>query len=148
MFDFIKRFVKTEIFLYILVGFLTTVVNILVFKGLLKSFNVSNETNLSWKLAEVIAFVIAVLFAFICNKIFVFHSSDFSISRIGKEISGFIAGRVITELINFGIMWYMIDKKNCDELFTKIIASIVVIVLNYVISKFIVFKKKADEEPN
>lgn len=148
MLDFIKKFMKSEIFRYILIGFLTTVVNILVFQLLLKAFNVQNETKLSWKFAEVIAFIIAVLFAFICSKFYVFRSIDISLKLIGKEFVEFVSGRIVTELVNFGIMWYMIDKKNCNELLTKIIASFVVIVLNYLISKFIVFKKSSNENAN
>lgn len=145
MLDFIKRFIKSEIFAYLFVGFLTTVVNIVSFQLLLKAFAVTNKTNLTWKLAEILAFVIAVIFAFITNKLFVFKSHDMSFSVIAKESGGFLVGRLVTEVINFFMMWYMIDKKGCNELFTKICASIVVIVLNYIFSKFIIFKKKVND---
>lgn len=141
MIDFIKRFIKSEIFLYLFIGFLTTVINVLVFEILRRALNVNSDGGIAWKVAEVISFIVAVVFAFFANKLVVFKSSDMSFSVIGKEITSFFTARVITEVINIIIMWYMIDLKNCNELFTKIIASIVVIVLNYIFSKFIIFKK-------
>lgn len=142
MIDFVKRFIKSEIFMYLFIGFLTTVVNIVAFQMLCTAFKANADSGLSWKLAEIIAFIIAVLFAFVTNKFFVFKSTDVDFQVIGKEFVGFIVGRLITEGINFVMMWYMIDQKHCNELFTKIIASIIVIVLNYVFSKFIIFKRK------
>lgn len=130
--------------MYLLMGFLTTVVNIVSFKLLctaLKANEENKDNNFAWKIAEIISFVIAVAFAFITNKLFVFKSMDFSLALLWRELGEFILARIITEVINFVIMWYMIDKKKCNELFTKIIASIVVIVLNYVFSKFIIFRK-------
>lgn len=140
----IKKFLKSELFLYLFIGFLTTVVNIAAFALLKKAFNASSDSNANWKIAEVLAFIIAVIFAFITNKLLVFKSADMSLKVIGKEFSTFVTARIITELINFIIMWYMIDNKKCNEMFTKILASVVVIVLNYIFSKFIVFKKSSN----
>ncbi|MCQ2609413.1 MAG: GtrA family protein [Lachnospiraceae bacterium] len=133
----IKKFLKSELFLYLFIGFLTTVVNIVAFALLKKAFNANSDNNANWKIAEVLAFIIAVLFAFITNKLIVFKSPDMSIKTLGKEFSTFVTARVITEVINFFMMWYMIDMKHCNEMFTKILASVIVIVLNYIFSKFI-----------
>ena len=143
MVDFIKKFVKTELFMYLFIGFLTTVVNIVAFHLLCNAFNASEKSGWGWKFAEILAFIIAVAFAFITNKLFVFKSKDMSFKILGKEAAGFVIGRVATEVLNFAMMWYMIDIKNCNELFTKILTSIVVIVLNYIFSKFIIFKTKS-----
>ena len=137
----------SELFLYLYAGALTTAVNIISFELIRRTLSTTSvEGDAIWKVAEIFAFIIAVVFAFIINKLFVFKSYNINPIRFFSEFGMFLGARMVTEVINFIIMWVMIDKKNFDELITKIIASIVVIVLNYVFSKFIIFKKKRNEE--
>lgn len=139
----LKKIFLSELFLYLYCGFLTTVVNIVTFKLFLNRFgNDASEGNLGWKVAEVIAFIVAVVFAFIADKIFVFKSHSFAPSKFFSELGMFLGARLLTEAINFTIMYVMIDKMNIAEFTTKLFAAVIVIIINYLLSKFIVFKKK------
>ena len=143
----LKIIFLSEIFLYLYMGALTTAVNIISFeliRNMLKGSNMGD--SIIWKVAEISAFIIAVLFAFITNKLFVFKSFSINIMTIFSELGMFMGARLITEGINFFIMWIMIDKNHFDEFSTKLIASVIVIVLNYIFSKFIIFKKKKNVE--
>ena len=138
----LKKIFLSEVFLYLYVGFLTTVVNIISFKILLNNFKISAGDSVDWKLAEISAFVIAVLFAFIADKIVVFKSFNILPTKLFSELGLFIGGRIFTEIVNITIMYIMIDRMHKEEFFTKLCASVVVIIFNYLISKFIIFKKK------
>lgn len=139
---YLEKWILSEIFLYLFFGFLTTAVNIIAFNVLTVTFKGSiTDASIAWKAAEGIAFVIAVLFAYITNKLFVFKSVSFDLSILGREVVGFFGARIISEIVVFVIMWVLIDKFNKAELFAKIVSSIVNIIMNYVASKFIIFKK-------
>ena len=143
----LKNIFLSELFLYLYCGFLTTVVNIVSFKLLLDKFgDNASEGNLGWKLAEIIAFIIAVIFAFVADKIFVFKSHSFAPSKLFAELGMFFGARLFTEAINFAIMYVMIDKMNIAEFTTKLCAAVIVIIVNYLLSKFIVFKKRKKVE--
>ena len=140
---FLKIIFLSEIFLYLYMGVLTTAVNIISFELIRNMLSGSNMAeSMVWKVAEISAFIIAVLFSFVTNKLFVFKSYSINIMNMFSELGMFIGARLITEGINFLIMWIMIDKNGYDEFTTKLIASAIVIVLNYIFSKFIIFKKK------
>ena len=132
-----------EIINYLVVGGLTTVVAIA--SKLLLLFTVLDQTNgLELQIAEVISWVLAVLFAYFTNKAFVFKSKIKGKKQI-KEAFDFVKGRVFTQLIQMFIMWFFVTllKLNSDIwviLFT-LICQVMQIVLNYIISKFLVFKK-------
>lgn len=141
----LKKFLKgvflSEIFLYLYMGVLTTAINVIVFDKLLTVFaKDGTSTSVGWKIAEAFAFIIAVIFAFVTNKIFVFK--NMSLNGVFKEFGGFIIARLGTELINFIIMWIFIDKMGYNSMIIKVTASVIVIILNYIFSKFLIFKKK------
>lgn len=151
----LKRFFKSlffsEIFLYIYIGGLTTIVNVVLwnfFFKLISQFVVSEQ--IAWKVAEGIAFVAAVIFAFFADKMVVFKSRSFKPSILFAELGIFVSARILTEFINVGLMMFIIDYKKQEPLFGKIIASVVVVILNYLFSKFIIFRKKTikHEEQN
>ena len=143
----LKVIFLSEIFLYLYMGVLTTAVNIISFEFIRHMLSGSNMgESMVWKIAEICAFVIAVLFAFVTNKLFVFRSYSINIMTIFSEFGMFMGARLITEGINFFIMWIMIDKNGYDEFVTKVVASVIVIVLNYLFSKFLIFKKKKNVE--
>ena len=146
-----RKILFSEIFLYIYIGGLTTLINIIfwnIFFKLINGLIVSEQV--AWKAAEVIAFVVAVIFAFIADKLVVFKSYSFKPEKVFTELGIFISARVITELINVLIMIFLIDYQKREPLIGKIVASVVVIVLNYLFSKFIIFRKKEikNEEQN
>lgn len=148
---FFKSLFFSEIFLYIYIGGLTTIINIVswnFFFKLIDKFIVSEQV--AWKVAEGIAFVVAVIFAFFADKIIVFKSRSFVPTILFAELGIFISARLVTELINVGLMMFIIDYQKQDPFFGKVVASVVVIVLNYLFSKFVIFRKKAikHEEQN
>lgn len=140
---FFKSLFFSEIFLYIYIGGLTTIINIVswnFFFKLIDKFIVSEQ--IAWKVAEGIAFAVAIIFAFFADKLVVFKSRSFAPRVLFAELGIFVSARIITELINVGLMMFIIDYQKQDPLFGKIVASVVVVVLNYLFSKFVIFRKK------
>lgn len=132
-----------EIINYLIIGGLTTVVG--VGSKLLLLFTVLDQTNgLQLQIAEIISWILAVLFAYFTNRAFVFKSKVKG-KKQAKEVFDFVKGRVFTQLIQMFIMWFFVTLLKLDSdlwvvVFT-LVCQIMQIVLNYVISKFLVFKK-------
>lgn len=120
--------------LYIIFGGLTTLVNILVY---FVCYNISGLSNVS---STIIAWILSVIFAFITNKFYVFESKE---NNVFYEISTFFGCRLGTGILDVGIMYLTVDILKWNALFMKVISNVVVIVLNYILSKVIIFKKKA-----
>lgn len=130
-----------EVWNYLIVGGLTTVIAIASKLILLKTF--LDQTNgVELQIAEVISWILAVTFAYIANRIFVFKSKS---KNIIKEIIKFVEGRVFTQVLQMLIMFIFVTllKLNSDTwvLVFTLICQIMQIVLNYIISKVFVFKK-------
>lgn len=131
-----------EIWNYLIVGVLTTIVSLGIKYGLLFTiFNASVAFEL--QLSVIISWIGAVAFAYITNRVFVFKSKN---KNIVKEIINFTLGRVVTLLIEMFIMWFICTLLNLNSNMWVIIATIICqvmqIVGNYIISKLFVFKKK------
>ena len=121
-----------EVLMYLLFGGLTTLVNIL-------SFFILRKLSVGVYVSNLIAWVVAVLFAFITNKLFVFESKDKS--KSGKELISFFGFRILSLGVDMGAMYLLLQVINTGEVFAKIIANVIVIILNYIFSKLFVFKK-------
>lgn len=127
---------------YLVFGALSTIVNIAVYSIfsaiLLKG--ISNET-LKVNISEIVAFIAAVLFAYITNKLYVFNSKTNGIKELAREIGSFLGCRIFTEIISILMMnaavWLSIN-----DILMKVISNIVVIILNFVFSKILIFKGK------
>lgn len=124
------------IILYGIFGVLTTVINIGVYGVLYSGLGVSNV------ISNVIAWVISVLFAFITNKLWVFESKSFNFKLFVKELGSFTVCRVATGVLDLVIMFVGVDLLKGPAIILKIASNIIVIILNYVMSKIFVFKKK------
>ncbi|MET3689586.1 putative flippase GtrA [Priestia megaterium] len=124
-----------EIFLYLIFGVLTTVVNIITYIFCAKVF------HLSYEFSTVIAWFISVIFAFVTNKIFVFSSRDNSLSTIIKETSLFFFYRILSLGLDIGIMFVTIQLIGLQDVLAKVIANIFVVLVNYIVSRFHIFKK-------
>lgn len=125
-----------DIVSYLFFGGLTTLVNFLVY------FPLYNWIGFSGLTSNVIAWVAAVAFAFVTNKPFVFKSHDWSKDVVMTELSKFVGCRIASGLLESFAIWLFVDMMNRDGNWIKIIVSILVVILNYVFSKSIVFKKK------
>lgn len=132
-----------EVVNYLVVGGLTTIVAI--GSKLLLLATILDQTNgLELQIAEVISWFLAVTFAYVTNRIFVFKSKT-SGSKCAREIFNFFKGRIVTQLIQMFIMWFFVTLLKLDSnvwvLVFTLVCQVIQIVLNYVISKLLVFKK-------
>ena len=120
-----------EITLYLIFGVLTTAVNWIIFQICLEIFLVN------WSIANVIAWVGAVTFAYATNKKIVFESSN---PQIVKEFALFVQFRLVSLVLEMLIMFVMIEMISVLPLVSKIITSVAVVIANYFFSKVVIFK--------
>lgn len=128
-----------DVLSYLFFGVLTTLVNFLVY------FPLYNWLQWSAALSNAIAWVVAVTFAFLTNKPFVFQSRDWSLNVVLPELSKFVACRAVSGLMETAAIWLCVDILKWNGNLLKIIVSILVVILNYVFSKWIVFVKKGKD---
>ncbi len=122
-----------EVIHYLIFGGLTTLVNLVVFFIL--------DTLLSWPYlyANAIAIILSILFAYVTNKLFVFESKNETIQENMTEFLRFISYRLVSGLADMATMWLLVDVFVFDTNIAKLITQFIVVVLNYVFSKFLIF---------
>lgn len=123
--------IDREFILYAVFGILTFLVNFIayfIFLGL----------GINYLISNVFAWVFSVLFAYVTNRTWVFESKSPSIL---KEMSLFFGGRIFSGVVDTTLMYLFIDVLVIGDLISKTVVQIIVIILNYVFSKWIVFKK-------
>ena len=125
-----------SVLLYLFLGGLTTLVNAIVYYLCYVPLGWSNT------LSTVLAWVVAVANAFLTNKPLVFESRDWRGKTVLKEFWRFCSCRIATGLLDLLLMFLLVDLAHLPGLPTKIGANILVVILNYLLSKRIVFKKK------
>lgn len=138
IFDLYKKY--QEIINYLIVGVLTTVVSIVTY--FIFSLILDIENNILFILANVLSWICAVIFAYITNKKFVFNTTTSSKKEEIKVFSMFVSSRITTLLIELAFMFITVKVILINDKIAKVIAQFIVIVLNYVLSKLFVFKKK------
>ena len=137
-----------EIINYLIIGVLTTVVNLAVKYALLFTvLNASDATQL--QIAVVISWVVACIFAYITNRKIVFKSKS---KKILKEFTAFVSARIFTLILEMLIMFIFVTLLKLDSdlwvVVWSLVAQIVVIVVNYILSKLVIFKKEKNDEEN
>ena len=125
-----------DILAYLVFGVLTTVVNYL---GYLPCYNL---LGLPAVVSNVIAWMVAVAFAYVTNKPFVFRSHDWSAKTVVPELTKFVGTRVASGGMESVIIWIAVDLLGGNGNLWKLLTSILVVILNYVGSKLLVFRKK------
>lgn len=122
-----------EIIDYIFFGGLTTLVNIVVFFIF--------DTLLSWPylIANAIAIILSILFAYVTNKLFVFKTSSNNSQENIYEFIKFIGFRLLSGLADMLSMWVLVDLIFVNTNVAKLLTQFIVVVLNYVFSKFFIF---------
>jgi putative flippase GtrA len=125
-----------DLITYLVFGVLTTVVNYIIY---LPCYNL---LHLSASVSNVIAWVAAVAFAFLTNKPFVFHSHDWSANVVVPELVKFVGTRIGSGALETLILFVTVDMLRWNGNLWKLITSVLVVVLNYVGSKLLVFRKK------
>jgi putative flippase GtrA len=123
-----------DIISYLFFGVLTTAVNYVVY---LPCYNL---LGLSAAVSNAIAWVVAVAFAYLTNKPFVFKSHDWSMKTVMPELTKFVACRVGSGVLETGLLLVCVDWLGWDGNMMKLITSVLVVVLNYIGSKLLVFK--------
>lgn len=139
-----------EIITYIIFGVLTTLVNFFAFWLFTKIFGED-----LYLVNNAIAWVVGVVFAYVTNKLFVFESKSWDLKLITKEITGFLGARIFSFLVEEGGMFLFISVLGLGEksltllgftitgqFIVKILLAVIVVVLNYVFSKFFVFRQQ------
>ncbi len=127
-----------EIVNYLIVGVLTTVVSLLVYYGLTLTV-LDPEKAVQLQAANVISWIAAVVFAYFTNRRFVFESRS---QNMLKEAAAFFAARLSTLVLDMALMFLLVTLLKCNDKIAKLVVQAAVIVANYVLSKFLVFKKK------
>ena len=123
-----------DVILYLVFGVFTTVVNIVSYWVCAHVFGMSVMAS------TVIAWALAVFFAYVTNRTMVFHSSATEKGEILKEIGSFFACRLGTGVVDWVIMFVFVNVLHFNDMIVKIAANVIVIVLNYILSKFVIFK--------
>lgn len=152
---FIKRmFIKhKEIIMYLVFGVLTTVVSwgsYAVFESVFKKAIV--DVNVLVAVANVLSWVTAVLFAYITNKLFVFESKSFKPTILFKELGLFVGSRLISGAVEWVgvplLVWLGLNQTifGVEGMVAKVLVSVIVVILNYILSKLIVFKKEKSKK--
>ena len=124
-----------DILIYLVFGVLTTLVNYLVY---LPCYNL---LGVSASVSNVIAWAVAVVFAYLTNKPFVFRSHDWSGSVMIPELAKFVGSRVFSGFLETAIIFLTVDCMSWNGNAMKLCTSVLVVVLNYIASKLLVFRK-------
>ncbi len=159
----VDKFFTREIITYIIFGVLTTAVNLVTFYIFKKIFisigweGVFNKllgsagwdealellgSGTDYLDATVIAWTVAVIFAFVTNKLIVFESKSWKPAVAGKEFVGFIGARLFSLLVELVFMFVMVTLLKWNDFVAKFIVQVIVVILNYVFSKLLIFKNK------
>lgn len=125
-----------EIISYLVFGGLTTIVSLGVYYILTNTI-LNPYNNIELQISNIVSWIISVTFAYITNKKYVFKSKDRKI----KEMISFYTSRLVTLFIDMIIMFIFVSILNFDDTIIKIISQIIIIILNYILSKFLVFKE-------
>ena len=124
--------------LYIVFGIVTTLVNIVAYKTFTQlGLGTISSTSISWFLS--------VLVAYITNKLFVFQNKNMHIKYVTREILTFYSCRLTSGLVDLIIMSIFVDILQLNNLLVKCASNVIVIILNYVFSKYLIFTQKKKE---
>lgn len=139
--ELIKKFCTREVILYLVFGVLTTIVNWVSFYVLTKFFHMDANDFLK-NAANLIAIILAVLVAYFTNKGMVFHSEAKTPKEKWIEFGKFMLGRAFTMVLEFGLD-AILFLTTINEMIIKVVVTVIVIILNYFISKYFSFNKKS-----
>ena len=127
-----------EIFNYIIVGAFTTIVSLVSYFIFSRILNI--DITIYFVVANTLSWILSVLFAYITNKMFVFESKTKG-NETFKEMIKFVSSRILTYLIDLALMLVFVKLIHLNNDISKLIVQFVVLVLNYILSKLLVFRK-------
>lgn len=132
------KLVNGETVSYVVFGVLTTLVNFLIF------FFCVNSLRMHYAVANVLAWVGAVIFAYVVNKWYVFQSRDLTVRAVLREMALFFGARLTSLLLELGFLYLFITLLRMSETVAKVICAVVVLVTNYIFSKWVIFKQPSE----
>ena len=127
-----------EIFNYLVFGVLTTLVNYVSY------FGATRCLKINYIVANIIAWLISVVFAYVTNKFWVFEDKSLEIKKLVKEVFMFFAARVMSGGVETLMLFIFVTLLGFDDGVIKIFASVFVVIFNYVVSKFFIFNGEKD----
>ena len=134
---------------YLVFGVLSTLVNIVTAGITYYLLFASLPEEVKVNLSTIIAIIAAWIFAYVTNKLYVFDSKTEGVKELLKEIFSFLSCRTVTAIVEIVLMNIFVTSLHFNYMLMKIITNIIVIILNFVFSKLIIFKKpKGGEERN
>ncbi|MBQ2867369.1 MAG: GtrA family protein [Firmicutes bacterium] len=131
--DEVKK--QSELISYAIFGVATTVVSMVVYGVCNSAF------EMHYLISNIISWVIAVAFAYITNKMFVFKTRGMGFAQLKREITLFVSARLASLGIEELGLFILIGLIGWGEILAKLVMQVVVIVLNYTFSKLVIFKK-------
>ena len=131
-----ELFIKyRELLSYLFFGVLTTVVNYVSYLLLAPFFGTTT-------IPTAIAWVLSVAFAYLTNRRWVFRSQAKGAAAVLREAGSFVGARLISGVIDVGIMWVFADRMGFNDKLVKLASNVFVVIFNYIASKLIIFRKK------
>lgn len=127
---------NNDVLRYIFFGGCTTLVNLACY------YILRLLTSINMNVANTISVAVAILFAYFVNSRFVFESEAVDFGQRFGEFTKFVSARLSTMVIEVGGVWLMVDFMHINDLIAKFVIQFIVLALNYVFSKFLVFTKK------
>ena len=131
-----------EIINYLIFGVLTTIVALVTYYICVYTI-LDPDNAIQLQIANVISWIISVAFAYITNRKFVFESKE---KNKIKEASKFVTSRIATLIMDMAIMYVGVTALKFNDKIMKLISQVVVIVMNYILSKILVFKKEKNNK--
>lgn len=126
---------KEEIIRYIIIGVLTTIISLGTYYISTLFLNVENKIEL--QICNIISWILAVTFSYILNRIYVFKSKN----KVLQEVIKFYLARISTLIIDMLFMFIFVSQLSINDKISKLIVQVIIFISNYILSKFIVFKK-------
>lgn len=124
-----------EVIMYLIFGVLTTLVNIAVY------WLLASVLGLHYMAGTVIAWIVSVAFAYVTNRVFVFKSKAHGAAAVLREIGLFVGCRLLSGVFDVVCMFVSVDLLHINDMLAKLLSNVVVVILNYIFSKLLIFRK-------
>lgn len=131
----IKKILNKETISYVIFGILTTIINLISY------YFFSNIININYLISNIISWIISVSFAYVTNKLYVFNSKDKNKDSVIKEFIKFVNFRLTSGVIEMILLFLLVDMIRVNDIISKLVIGVIVVVLNFIFSKIFVFQK-------
>lgn len=131
----IKIILNKETISYVIFGILTTIINLISY------YFFSNIISINYLISNIISWIISVSFAYVTNKLYVFNSKDKNKDVVIKEFIKFVNCRLTSGVIEMILLFLLVDMIKVNDIISKFVIGVIVVVLNFIFSKIFVFQK-------